>query len=266
MSDAPQRDSGMNDRDQEHRQPVVLGHIPVSAGQTQPVVGGKGTGAPRLCAVDHPAIALAVGAGEHTGQVRSPAGFTQQLHQHLVAAQRRRDVLLLLLLAAGVEQRRATDRERRRVEDQRHLVISAFLVERLLILVIQTQPTVFAGKADTGETAVVEPLLQFPGSLPRALVVAMRGRRGGRVDARHVLGQPNPGPGAELLDGLGHHADLAASFQAYTARLCSSGVPNMERYNATRRRYRCRSCSQVTPIPPCICTQPCTICGDISPT
>ena len=50
------------------------------------------------------------------------------------------------------------------------------------------------------------------------------------------------------------------------ARLCSSGVPNMERYNVIRLRYRCRSCSQVTPMPPCICTQRCTIWPPSSPT
>src|SRR5271166_2700003 len=75
LSDAPQRDSGMLDGHQEHGQAVVLGHIPVGTGQTKAVVGGECACAPGLCAVDHPAVAIALGTGDHTGQVRSAAGL-----------------------------------------------------------------------------------------------------------------------------------------------------------------------------------------------
>ena len=102
-SNAPQRDSRMRDGHQEHGQSLVLGHIPCGAGQTQPVVGGKRAGAPRLGPVEHPPVALAFGPGDDTGQIRSPAGFGQQLHQHLVATQGRRDVLFLLLLGTGIQ-------------------------------------------------------------------------------------------------------------------------------------------------------------------
>lgn len=209
-SDAPQRDSRMVDGHQEHRQAFVLGHLPVGAGQAQPVVGGERAGAPGLGAVDHPTVAPAFGAGEDSGQVRPAAGFTQQLHQYLVAAQGGGEVPRLLLLGAGVEQRGAADGERGGVEDQRHLVAEGFGVECLLILVIQTQTAVLAGEADAGESACVEPPLQFSGPVPGPLVVARGGRRELGVDGGHVVGQPRSGAGDELRDGFGHLAQRPA--------------------------------------------------------
>ena len=100
----------------------MLGHVPVGAGQHQPVVGGERAGAPRLGAVDHPLVADAVGPGDDAGEIRSAAGLRQQLDEHLVAAQGGRNMLALLLFGAGVEDRRRADRERRRVQDDRQLV------------------------------------------------------------------------------------------------------------------------------------------------
>ena len=86
----------------------MLGHVPIGAGQAKAVVGGECTGAPRLCAVDHPAVPIPLGTGDHTGEIRSAAGLGQQLNQYLVAPQRRGDVLAFLFLATGVEQRRGS--------------------------------------------------------------------------------------------------------------------------------------------------------------
>ena len=88
LRDAPQGDSRMVDRNQEHGQAVVLGHIPIGAGQAQSVVGGERAGAPGLGAVDHPPVTLAFGARDDAGQVRSAAGLRQQLDQDFIAAQR----------------------------------------------------------------------------------------------------------------------------------------------------------------------------------
>ena len=206
----------------------------------------------------------AVGAGDDPGQIRPAAGLRQQLAQDLLAADGRADPIALLGLGTHVQQRRRADRERRDVEDQRHLVVAADRVERLLIREIQSQTAVFTREADTGEAAGVQPLLQLGGPVPAALLGAHRERRVLRVDARHVLGQPLRGPGGEFGDRLGArrgvqvgHAVASSSRRliAYTARWWSSGEPNIARYRAARRRYRCRSCSQVTPIPPCSCTQ-----------
>ena len=174
----------------------MLGHVPIGAGQQQPVVGGERTGAPRLRAVDHPLVADAVGAGDDAGQIRSAAGLRQQLHEHLVTADRGRNVLALLLFAAGVEDRRAADGERRRVEDDRHLITAAFDVECPLVLDGQTEAAVFPREADAGESAFVEPLLELSGPQPRAFLAALDIGRLVRVDARHVVGQPRPRRGA----------------------------------------------------------------------
>ena len=159
LLDPAQRDARAVHSHQKHRQAFVLGHIPVRPGQQQAVVGGEGSGAPRLGAVDHPLVAAPLGAGDHTRQVRAAAGLREQLDEHLVAAQRRRNVLPLLVFAAGVEDRRTTDGERRDIQNQRHLVAGAFGVESLLILDVQTEPAVLGGKANPGEPAVVKPSL-----------------------------------------------------------------------------------------------------------
>ncbi len=89
LLDAPQRDPRAVDRHQEHRQALVLGHVPVGARQHQPVVGGECACAPSLRAVDDPFVALAVGTGDDAGEIRSAAGLGQQLDEYLVAAQAR---------------------------------------------------------------------------------------------------------------------------------------------------------------------------------
>jgi hypothetical protein len=122
LLDAPQRDAFAVDGHHEHRQPFVLGHIPVGAGQHQAVVGGERAGAPGLGAVDHPLVAFAVGAGDDACEIRPAAGLRQELHEHLITAQCGRDVLLLLLFGSGVEDCRGADGEGRGVQDDRHFV------------------------------------------------------------------------------------------------------------------------------------------------
>src|SRR5262249_35575767 len=65
--------------------------------------------------------------------------------------------------------------------------------------------TVFARKADAGESPFVQGLLQLPGSLPGLLGVAVEKRRLLGILARHVLGQPGPGPALKLLDRFSNH-------------------------------------------------------------
>ena len=89
------------------------------------------------------------------------------------------------------------------VEDQRHFVLQRLVVECLLVLVVQTQATVLAGKADTGESAFMEPLLEFASAQPATLLVAMSRRRVRGIDGRHVLGQPRSRPRPEVIDRFG---------------------------------------------------------------
>jgi hypothetical protein len=156
LRDAAQGDAWAVDAHQEHCQAVVFGHIPVRSGQQQAVIGSERAGAPRLGAVGHPGVVAALGARDHTRQVRSTAGLGEQLDEHLVAAQRRRNVLSFLFFAAGIEDRRTADGECRGIQDQRHLIAGAFSVERLLVLDIQPGPAVLGWEADSGEPAVIE--------------------------------------------------------------------------------------------------------------
>ncbi len=162
----------------------MLGHGPVRAGQQQSVVAGEGTGAPGLGAVDDPLTVLVVRPGDDAGEVGTATGFAQQLHQDLVATDGGRDPFALLLFASHIEECRGADRERRHIQDQRHLVGAALDVEGFLVGVIQAEAAVLAWKADPGEAALVEPLLQLLGAVPVFLLGAHRERW--IVGGRHV--------------------------------------------------------------------------------
>src|SRR6516165_11895570 len=205
LANAIDRHSGVAKWHQKHRQPVVFRCVPIGPGQAQTIVGGERPGAPCLGAVDDPASVAAVGAGDDAREVGAPAGFGQQLYEHFIAAQRRRDVSAFLLLAAHVEDRRAANGEGRDVEEQRRLVGKGLGVERLLVLVAQSESAVLSRKADSGESPVVQPLLQFTGALPGRQCVALEDHRVVGIQPWYVLGQPGPGPAPEFFDGLGSH-------------------------------------------------------------
>src|SRR6185312_6238904 len=133
-----------------------------------------------------------------------------------------------------------------------------------------------ARKADACEPAFIEPLLKLPGTQPGLLFTAFDPGRVVRIDTGHVLRKPCPCPSGELFHRfrdfgpsrrrIRHDANSSSLVSAYTRRLWSSGVPNIERYSVALRRNRCRSCSHVTPMPPCNWMQSCTMLGACSPT
>ena len=67
------------DVDHEIRQPLVLRHVPISAGEQQAVVGVMGTRSPHLLSVDDPIIALQIRARGGAGQVGTAAGLAEEL-------------------------------------------------------------------------------------------------------------------------------------------------------------------------------------------
>ena len=87
----PHLDAGLPHRQHEEADALVFGHVPVGAGDQHAVVGGGGERRPDLLAVDHPVVALAVGAGAQAGQVRSRAGLAVEQAPLALAADRRRD-------------------------------------------------------------------------------------------------------------------------------------------------------------------------------
>jgi len=131
----------------------------------------------------------------------------------------------LLFLATHVEDGRATDGEARDVQHHRHLVADGLGIERLLVLIIQPQPAVLAGKADAGESAVVQPALNFTCALPQSDRIALQNWRTRNIDARHVGGEPSPGSCAKLRNRLdAHPAPDDGSMRQH--RRCRSTVPH----------------------------------------
>src|SRR3954462_12552266 len=100
----------------------------------------------------------------------------------------------LLFFAASVEDRRGADRECRRVENHRQLIAARCVVERLLIRDWQPQTPVLARETDTGESAVVELLLECAGPQPWRLSPRVGLGRVGGVVARLFVREPRAGP------------------------------------------------------------------------
>ena len=57
----------------------MLGPVEVGAGQAESVVGDRRVGAPYLRPIDDPAVAVPICPGERSGEIRTGAGFRQQL-------------------------------------------------------------------------------------------------------------------------------------------------------------------------------------------
>ena len=233
-------DARLLDLHDEAGDAAVLGDVPVGAGQAQGVVGPERARAPDLRAVQHEDVAVAGGPGDQAGQVGPAGGLGEELHPELLAGQDLGDVALLLLLGAEVEQGGGEDGERRGVEDDRHLVGERLRGEGLLVGPAQALAPVLDREAHAGEAPVEQRALELAG--PRGVLVldhelVVLDPLG---QARHVVGQPRPGPEAERLDvlcggAIGHDVSYSPARAAIRSRW-SAGVPNRARSWTTRRR------------------------------
>ena len=79
---------------------LVLGHVPVGARQQQAPVGLVRAGGPHLLAVDHPLVALPVGARHGAGHVRAAARLAEQLAPGVLAGEDAAQELLLMQVGA----------------------------------------------------------------------------------------------------------------------------------------------------------------------
>ena len=75
----PHVDAGLEHLEGEVADPLVLGHVGVGAGEQHAEVGHLATRRPHLLAVDHPLVAVALGAGAEPGEVRSGPGLAEEL-------------------------------------------------------------------------------------------------------------------------------------------------------------------------------------------
>ena len=199
----------------EHRQPPVLGHLPVRACQADGVGRPESPGAPHLRPVDHPLVTAAGGPRQATGQVRASRRFRQELGPVLVTAQHRRDVTLPLFLGPVVEQRGAENRQRGDVETQRHLITRRLVRESLLVRRGKTPAAVLFGERDPRVAGVEQPPLQLTGEVtllvpfePVALADALRQRS-------QVLLEPHPRPEQELFN-VDHDQEASTSLRGWS--------------------------------------------------
>src|SRR5256885_13295851 len=146
------------------------------------------------------------------------------------------------------------------------LVAGELLVERRLMRGREALTAVLPRYADTGEPGVEEaPLdLAVMRDVGQLLLLGNELERADHALRRcgaEVRTDPRSGSRPERLDvfdlWLAHWCAPSSTMSAIRCR-CSAGVPSSARSTVSRRTNKCRSCSNVTPIPPCICTQSCT--------
>ncbi len=80
--------------------PLCLARLGIAARDEDRPVGPVRARGPDLLAVDHPVVAVALGARAQAGQVGAGAGLGEELAPHLIAAEGRRRIPLLLLVGA----------------------------------------------------------------------------------------------------------------------------------------------------------------------
>ncbi len=172
----------------------MLGQVPVRAREADAEVGGHRPRRPHLGAGDHPGVAVAGGASEHTGEVRAGSGLGEQLHPKLLAAQDLRYPVPLLLFAPVCQEGGSDDAHRHPAGDASrhgHGVAARLLTPDLLMGRGQPPPPVLLGDQDADIAGVID--LALHGSIggePLGGDVALRPQCRTGFTARQVGGQP----------------------------------------------------------------------------
>src|SRR5207247_10844421 len=96
--------------DHEIRQPLMLGRIPIRAGQQQAVIGVMGAGGPDLLAVDEPIVAVQIRTGGGASEVRAAARLTEELAPGVFPGENAAQKPLFLPIRAVLGQRRRRQR------------------------------------------------------------------------------------------------------------------------------------------------------------
>src|SRR5271167_1493657 len=89
-------DTGLLQIDHEIRESLVLGRVPVGAGEQQTVVGMMRTGGPHFLSVDDPEISLQVRAGGGAGEIGTAARLAEELAPGIFASENTAKELLFL--------------------------------------------------------------------------------------------------------------------------------------------------------------------------
>src|SRR6266849_1864294 len=100
LLDRPHFDTRTLHVEKEHRQPLVLGHIGIGAGDQEAVVRVVRARSPDLLAVDDPVLALFLRARAQAGDIRSARRLGKQLAPDLFAGGEFWQIVAFVLLAA----------------------------------------------------------------------------------------------------------------------------------------------------------------------
>ena len=216
------------ERHRDHRQPAMLGRVPVGTAEAEPEVGLMGAAAPHLRPVQDVGVAVACQSRRRPGHVRAALRLGEQLHPERVPAQQRRQEPQLRVLRAVVEDRGTEHPDRDPVAGRNLPVLCGRLVEeRLLMFERQTGTAVCTWKRDPGEPVVEQQTLQVAGV--DVLV----------VPTGQVALDPTCRTSTEGLDRLGflraHAVSSVIDKRLSRWCLCSSGVPNTARSTTARR-------------------------------
>src|SRR5215475_14635189 len=92
--------------DHEIRQPLMLGRIPIRAGQQQAVIGMMSARGPYLLAVDEPIVAVQIRAGGGTSEVRAAARLAEELAPGVFPGENAAQKPLFLPIRSVLEERR----------------------------------------------------------------------------------------------------------------------------------------------------------------
>ena len=135
LLDRPRLDTRALHVQEEHGQPLVLGHIGVGAGDDDAPVAVMRAGGPDLLAVDDPVVAVALRLGADARDVGTGGRLGEELAPDLLAVKRRLHVALELVLGRvghhrGNAHAQADVEEAQRYQEVRFLLLVDHLLDR----------------------------------------------------------------------------------------------------------------------------------------
>ena len=233
-------DAGLLHVEDEIGEALVLGDVPVGPCEQEAPLRLVGTGGPDLLPVDHPLVALAVGARDGAGHVRAAARLAEELAPGVLAGEDRQQELLLMQVGAVRQDGGGGQRADAGLGDTDGADLLEFLLDRGVELHGQVAAVPLLGPmrdAPARGRELLAPLDEAERRIPVVL------QPGGDVGAYALL--------RELVHGVAH--DRSPQCCIILSR-CSLASPNRISLDLARLNQRWVSLSQVKPMPPCICT------------
>ena len=174
LLDRPHLDARRLHRQEEHGEAGVLGHVGIGAGDDDAVVAVMRARGPHLLAVDHPALAVTLGAGADAGHVGARRRLGEELAPHFLAVQRRLDVALEML-GRGIGHHGGNAHAEPDVEEaQRHQVVRLFLLVDHLQDGRAAAAAIFLRPGDAGVAGLGLLVLPLLGFLEQLRIVVAR--------------------------------------------------------------------------------------------